>query len=574
MPSNDVLAEIRTTSDMKYAIIASPKYGQNFALSAQSRKSVAHVICIKASPEGFCILDTWSRKYLSIDNMSVKQGTDKNKTGFSTSELHENLRLTPIQEVGEDSDDIMNFLNNVFLKGYADTTDFICAIENENSSRPDIVVAVTVQMMSWECLKSTLDIDLIRSKVSKSLKAYFPSDIWAEKSIPDLENWLSCGRPKAPTHMEVHDDWLGKKVGGIYSYTRSAPHLINTFSRKSVLPSKKACLVATARNEGIYLLEWVSYHKAIGFEQIIIYSNDNTDGSDQLLSALADAGEIVWINNRTIQGGNAQENAYAHALTYLPYTLDYEWTMFLDLDEFLAVNPALFSSLADFLSWHSQRDGVAIGVNWQFIGPSSQLFKSEGPITRRMNATIGSANTHVKSFVKTRFAISQQPHFPRFDERSIPSFILADGSLHDWNRLDQNQETAPALELSPSTTHAVVYHYFLKSRDEFIWKFSRNRGNHPVRKGISFSISEQFLKSFISHFDRNEGDNIEIMAAMAPDLENDIQKLRRNQKILSAESYVIANYANSIIDIREKFNEFILEKWPGTAKTFIALSSR
>lgn len=34
-------------------------------------------------------------------------------------------------------------------------------------------------------------------------------------------------------------------------------------------------LFSAMKNEAPFLLEWVAYHKAIGFDRIVIYSNDS-----------------------------------------------------------------------------------------------------------------------------------------------------------------------------------------------------------------------------------------------------------------------------------------------------------
>ena len=46
-------------------------------------------------------------------------------------------------------------------------------------------------------------------------------------------------------------------------------------------------LFSCMRNEAAYALEWVAYHRMIGFERIVICTNDCTDGTDALLDALA-----------------------------------------------------------------------------------------------------------------------------------------------------------------------------------------------------------------------------------------------------------------------------------------------
>lgn len=39
----------------------------------------------------------------------------------------------------------------------------------------------------------------------------------------------------------------------------------------------RACLMATAKNEAPYLLEWVAHQQTVGFTDIILFQNDSGD---------------------------------------------------------------------------------------------------------------------------------------------------------------------------------------------------------------------------------------------------------------------------------------------------------
>ena len=58
-----------------------------------------------------------------------------------------------------------------------------------------------------------------------------------------------------------------------------------------------ATLVGTVKDEGPYLLEWISYYKMIGFAQIFVASNDSQDMTREILDTLDAAGEITHLEN-------------------------------------------------------------------------------------------------------------------------------------------------------------------------------------------------------------------------------------------------------------------------------------
>lgn len=47
----------------------------------------------------------------------------------------------------------------------------------------------------------------------------------------------------------------------------------------SIYRRECSTLFLCQRNEGLFLPEWISYHKAIGFDRIVIFSNDCSDGN-------------------------------------------------------------------------------------------------------------------------------------------------------------------------------------------------------------------------------------------------------------------------------------------------------
>ncbi len=72
----------------------------------------------------------------------------------------------------------------------------------------------------------------------------------------------------------------------------------------------KFTLATCVRNEGPYLLEWVAHYKRLGFDRIVIFSNDNDDGSDELLSAMQDIGLIEWRPRKLEPGTSPQLSAF------------------------------------------------------------------------------------------------------------------------------------------------------------------------------------------------------------------------------------------------------------------------
>ncbi len=126
-------------------------------------------------------------------------------------------------------------------------------------------------------------------------------------------------------------------------------------------------LLATMKNEAPFLLEWLAYHKVIGFTRFVIFSNDSTDGTTELLSALHDAGEITHIYHEPTDDvaivHTVSEKAMSSGLLQTG-----DWVMWLDADEFLNVHVGgnTVSDLAHFVAAKEKVQGICI--SWRVFG--------------------------------------------------------------------------------------------------------------------------------------------------------------------------------------------------------------
>ena len=48
----------------------------------------------------------------------------------------------------------------------------------------------------------------------------------------------------------------------------------------------RATALLGVKNEGAFLIEWLAHHRACGFTDFLVYSNDCSDGTDVMLDRL------------------------------------------------------------------------------------------------------------------------------------------------------------------------------------------------------------------------------------------------------------------------------------------------
>ena len=55
-------------------------------------------------------------------------------------------------------------------------------------------------------------------------------------------------------------------------------------------PHGQVTAVSMMKDEGPYVIEWIAHHLAIGFTDLVVYTNDCSDGTDSMLIRLEELG--------------------------------------------------------------------------------------------------------------------------------------------------------------------------------------------------------------------------------------------------------------------------------------------
>ena len=131
----------------------------------------------------------------------------------------------------------------------------------------------------------------------------------------------------------------------------------------------RLAICAIFKNEAAFLLEWIAYHRVVGFDHFYLYDNDSTDGGTDLIrqSSLA---RHVTVTQWPPRPG--QLSAYRHFINHHAQACD--WVAFIDLDEFLLpLQERSVRSLLDRIPSAS-----AMLVQWRVFGPSGWERRPEG----------------------------------------------------------------------------------------------------------------------------------------------------------------------------------------------------
>lgn len=265
-------------------------------------------------------------------------------------------------------------------------------------------------------------------------------------------------------------------------------------------------LVAMVKDERPYLVEWVAYHRLIGFDKIRVYSNDCTDGTVELLERMQAAGLIehkIW---PSAPGALPQHSAYVDAFR----SCETDWFMALDADEFL--NLAAVDYVGDFVAGMPD-DAAAVAICWRIFGSGGQLWRGPQPVTQRFTWA-APVDHHLNRRVKCLLRVSAV-ETPGIHNALLKHghFVLANGEPY---KLHRGSFALPRYEA------AQVNHYCVRSRQEFEDKINRGHSNLPAEHPDKITSRPP---SFFDEHDRNEERDTSILRHSA--------ELRRQMGLLS-----------------------------------------
>lgn len=147
-----------------------------------------------------------------------------------------------------------------------------------------------------------------------------------------------------------------------------------------------SCVIATMKNEGPHLLEWVAWQRLLGFDEIIIAQNDSDDLTLEMLICLHAIGVITFIENsdQHEKAFHPQGRAYFRAAGTEAYKRS-DWAIALDVDEFLQITTGQ-GRVADLVTAVGPNVDQ-IHVHWQHMGSDGLKVFEDDLTTSRFTQT-------------------------------------------------------------------------------------------------------------------------------------------------------------------------------------------
>ncbi|KAJ55500.1 glycosyl transferase family 2 [Actibacterium mucosum KCTC 23349] len=304
--------------------------------------------------------------------------------------------------------------------------------------------------------------------------------------------------------------------------------------------------VLTVRNEGAFLLEWLAHHKACGFTDFLVLSNDCDDGTDTMLDRLDALGIIHHLRNDGPHEGGVQWAGLKKADKH-PVVAQADWILPLDVDEFvnIHVGDRTLSALLDAIP-----EATAITLTWRLFGNAGVVHFEDTPVTER--------------FTKAAPAITRWP----WRANMFKTLYRNDGTYQklgvhrprspDKKRLEHAKwfdgNGAPLSEMF--TTRRIfsnmgqahfglvqLNHYPLGAMESYVLKCDRGRAVHgDDRLGMDYWVERNFCS-----------DEDTTICAIAPLRDAELARLRTDETLVNL-------HENAVSWRKSRFEELMLEE--------------
>ena len=243
----------------------------------------------------------------------------------------------------------------------------------------------------------------------------------------------------------------------------------------------RSAIIACARWESPYIVEWVDYHLDLGFDHIYLYCNDDDPAPfKQQLGRFA-ARHRSAVTCRPYLGAGLQASMYRDALRRV--RLEAEWACFLDVDEFIVLKR--WSSIPDLITALDREKIDSLSFNWVFYGNNGHATRPDTPVLTTYTRRAKQVDCHTKHLSRVScFEPSRvdaagfpfwhgltDPHWDGFERRNVlgdptPPLLGAFPAMM-WSYFED-----PARSQAMLAT-AYIAHFALKSEEDFRIRVAR-----------------------------------------------------------------------------------------------------
>ncbi len=331
-------------------------------------------------------------------------------------------------------------------------------------------------------------------------------------------------------------------------------------SKMKAAPAKaskggRTLIVTCMKNEGPFILEWIAYHRAIGVDDFLVYTNDCNDGTDELLNLLMERG-IVQRRDNKFHGTDLKPQHWALAASDDEKVLkDAGWVISMDVDEFINIHTGQ-GRLEDL--YDAVGEANMISLTWRLFGNGDvhayedkflidQFVRCAPELCRKPHQAWGFKTLFRNLGIYKKMGVHRpkglkpdlwdQIRWVNGSGKPMPKKLIRNG----WR----------------STTDSYGYdlvtlnHYAVRSAESFLVKRDRGRVNHVDRdQGLSYW--------FRMNNNWEEDRSIQTKRDM---LQAEFDKLMADPELRAAHEYSVGKHRDKIDELKatENYAKFYAE---------------
>lgn len=261
----------------------------------------------------------------------------------------------------------------------------------------------------------------------------------------------------------------------------------------------KILVVTGMKNEGPFILEWIAYHKAIGVDHFLVYTNDCTDPTNEILDRLGEMGIVTRLDNPfdPSSGVKPQHAALKDATRQQVYK-DADWVLVIDVDEFVNIHVGA-GTFQDLIAASNYPN--VISFTWKFFGNNGVTKYDDGLITERFTHCApefipkprlgwGFKSMTAKSSPYRRVGV----HRPLdIDETREQDVRWVNGSGRAMPEMLHTNNGWRSTKRSLGYRLATLNHYVLRSAQSYLVKRERGRINHTDQdQGLDYWLRRNY----------------------------------------------------------------------------------
>lgn len=241
-------------------------------------------------------------------------------------------------------------------------------------------------------------------------------------------------------------------------------------------------IITTMRNEAPFILEWLAYHRAIGFTDVVVFTNDCEDGTELMLDRLAEMGLVQHLPNPRRGQRPVQWTALKRA-SNLAAVKKAEWLFVTDVDEFLNIHAGA-GHLDDLFAAAPQADGFLL--SWRMFGSHGKLDFHDQPVTQQFTQAAPARMVWPWRAVQFKALYRNDPRLGRLGiHRPQPPEAVPDDApteppvwVDDTGAVVQQIRGTVNVHTGDRYGLAQINHYALGAAENFLVKAARGKPNH------------------------------------------------------------------------------------------------